>query len=53
MLAVDVEKQLGALKLKVKFQAASGATALFGPSGSGKTTVINMIAGCSSPTAAS
>jgi molybdate transport system ATP-binding protein len=49
VLAVDVEKQLGALKFKVKFQAASGATALFGPSGSGKTTVINMIAGLIKP----
>jgi molybdate transport system ATP-binding protein len=45
VLAVDVEKQLGALKLRVRFQAAGGATALFGPSGAGKTSVVNMIAG--------
>ena len=45
MLAVDVEKQLGALKLSVRFQAERGATALFGPSGAGKTSVVNMIAG--------
>ncbi len=45
MLAVDVEKKLGALQLSVCFQAAGGATALFGPSGAGKTSVVNMIAG--------
>jgi molybdate transport system ATP-binding protein len=45
VLAVDVDKQLGALKLSVRFKAAGGATALFGPSGAGKTSVVNMIAG--------
>jgi molybdate transport system ATP-binding protein len=49
MLAVDVEKQLGALKLSVRFQADGGATALFGPSGAGKTSVVNMIAGLLTP----
>jgi molybdate transport system ATP-binding protein len=49
VLAVDVEKQLGALKLDVKFEAAHGATALFGPSGAGKTSVVNMIAGLLMP----
>jgi len=49
VLAVDVEKQLGGLKLSVRFDAASGATALFGPSGAGKTTVANMIAGLLTP----
>jgi len=49
VLAVDVEKQLGALKLSVAFQAAGGATALFGPSGAGKTSVVNMIAGLLTP----
>src|SRR5580692_3488568 len=49
VLAVDVEKQLGALKLAVRFQAAGGATALFGPSGAGKTSVVNMIAGLVAP----
>jgi molybdate transport system ATP-binding protein len=49
VLAVDVEKQLGALKLAVRFQAAGGATALFGPSGAGKTSVVNMIAGLLTP----
>jgi molybdate transport system ATP-binding protein len=49
MLAVDVEKQLGALRLSVRFEAASGVTALFGPSGAGKTSVVNMIAGLLTP----
>jgi molybdate transport system ATP-binding protein len=49
VLAVDVEKKLGALKLAVRFEAAGGATALFGPSGAGKTTVVNMIAGLLTP----
>ncbi|MGD0025702.1 MAG: molybdenum ABC transporter ATP-binding protein [Xanthobacteraceae bacterium] len=49
MLAVDVEKELGAFKLGVRFAVAGGATALFGPSGAGKTSVINMIAGLLTP----
>jgi molybdate transport system ATP-binding protein len=49
VLAVDVEKQLGALKLGVRFDAAHGVTALFGPSGAGKTSVVNMIAGLLTP----
>src|SRR5580692_953013 len=49
VLAVDVEKQLGALKLAVRFQATGGATALFGPSGAGKTSIVNMIAGLLTP----
>jgi molybdate transport system ATP-binding protein len=49
VLAIDVEKKLGALKLAVRFEAAGGATALFGPSGSGKTSVVNMIAGLLRP----
>ncbi len=49
MLAVDVEKQLGTLRLGVRFQAERGATALFGPSGAGKTSVVNMIAGLLAP----
>ncbi len=49
VLAVDVEKQLGALQLGVRFEAAGGATALFGPSGAGKTSVVNMIAGLLTP----
>jgi molybdate transport system ATP-binding protein len=49
VLAVDVEKQLGALTLRVRFEAAAGATALFGPSGAGKTSLVNMIAGLVTP----
>jgi molybdate transport system ATP-binding protein len=49
VLAVDVEKKLGALSLSVRFEAAGGATALFGPSGAGKTSVVNMIAGLLAP----
>jgi ABC-type molybdate transport system ATPase subunit len=33
MLAVDVEKKLGAFSVVAKFEAAGGVTALFGPSG--------------------
>jgi molybdate transport system ATP-binding protein len=49
VLALDIEKQLGAFGLSVRFQAAGGATALFGPSGAGKTSVVNMIAGLLPP----
>jgi molybdate transport system ATP-binding protein len=49
VLTVDVEKQLGALRLAVRFEAIGGVTALFGPSGSGKTSVVNMIAGLLTP----
>jgi len=49
VLAVDVEKRLGALHLAVRFQAKGGATALFGPSGAGKTSIVNMIAGLLEP----
>ena len=45
VLAVDVEKRLGAFMLAARFEAAGGVTALFGPSGAGKTTIANMIAG--------
>ena len=49
MLAVDVEKRLGAFTLAASFTAAGGVTALFGPSGAGKTTIVNMIAGLVAP----
>jgi molybdate transport system ATP-binding protein len=49
VLALGVEKQLGALSLAARFQIAGGATALFGPSGAGKTSLINMIAGLLKP----
>ena len=49
MLSVAVEKQIGDFSLKVEFETAGGATALFGPSGAGKTSIISMIAGLTRP----
>jgi molybdate transport system ATP-binding protein len=49
MLAVDVEKRLGAFSIAAKFEVPEGVTALFGPSGSGKTSIINMVAGLLTP----
>ncbi len=49
MLALDVEKNLGAFTLAARFQIAGGVTALFGPSGAGKTSLVNMIAGLLKP----
>ena len=49
MLAVDVEKQLGELALRVTFENGGGIAALFGPSGAGKTSIISMIAGLLAP----
>ncbi|MFZ0989745.1 MAG: ATP-binding cassette domain-containing protein, partial [Xanthobacteraceae bacterium] len=49
VLAVEVEKRLGALELAARFQIAGGVTALFGPSGAGKTSLVNMIAGLLEP----
>jgi molybdate transport system ATP-binding protein len=49
VLAVAVEKRLGALSLAARFEIAGGVTALFGPSGAGKTSVVNMIAGLLKP----
>jgi molybdate transport system ATP-binding protein len=49
VLALEVEKQLGALTLAARFQIAGGVTALFGPSGAGKTSLVNMIAGLLKP----
>jgi ABC-type molybdate transport system, ATPase component len=53
MLRVDVEKQLGEFALAAAFTSEGRVTGLFGASGAGKTSLINMIAGCCGPTAAS
>src|SRR5262245_50588377 len=49
MLRIDVERRVGALEMKVAFEADARITALFGRSGAGKTSVINMIAGLLRP----
>jgi molybdate transport system ATP-binding protein len=49
VLAVDVEKLLGAFRLDARFEADGTAIGLFGPSGSGKTTLVNAIAGLLTP----
>jgi molybdate transport system ATP-binding protein len=49
VLSVDVEKQLGDVAIRAKFEAPDGVTALFGPSGSGKTSIVNMVAGLMTP----
>jgi molybdate transport system ATP-binding protein len=49
MLAIDVEKRLGALEIVARFETRARGTALFGPSGAGKTTIVNMIAGLLTP----
>ncbi len=49
MLSVDVEKKLGDVSIRAKFEAPDGVTALFGPSGSGKTSIVNMVAGLMTP----
>lgn len=49
MIAVDINKKLGAFQLQTQFEAPAGVTAIFGPSGSGKTSVVNAVAGLSRP----
>jgi molybdate transport system ATP-binding protein len=49
MLAVDVERRVGAFGLHVAFRADARVTALFGRSGAGKTSLVNMIAGLARP----
>src|SRR5712671_7494467 len=48
-LTVDIERRLGAFRLKAAFEAGEGVTALFGRSGAGKTSVVNAIAGILRP----
>jgi molybdate transport system ATP-binding protein len=49
MLYVDIEKQLGDFALRAAFTSDGLVTGLFGNSGTGKTSIINMIAGLSTP----
>jgi molybdate transport system ATP-binding protein len=49
MIDVDIEQQLGAFHLAVKFSADAPIVGLFGRSGSGKTSVVNAIAGIARP----
>lgn len=50
-VSVEIRQTLGSFTLDACFQSRGGVTALFGPSGSGKTSVINAIAGLSTPDA--
>ena len=45
MIDVDIEQQLGAFHLAVRFSAEAPIVGLFGRSGAGKSSVINAIAG--------
>ena len=49
MLRLDIEKQLGEFRLTVSFTSNGLVTGLFGNSGTGKTSVINLIAGLTTP----
>ncbi|MGH6892603.1 MAG: molybdenum ABC transporter ATP-binding protein [Dongiaceae bacterium] len=50
MLRIDFEKQLGAFRLEVAFEAkARGATVVFGASGAGKSCLLAAIAGLLRP----
>ena len=49
MIDIDIEQQLGAFHLAVKFAAEAPIVGLFGRSGAGKTSVINAIAGINRP----
>ena len=49
MIDVDIEQQQGAFRLAVKFASEAPIVGLFGRSGAGKTSVINAIAGITTP----
>ncbi|MGB7317845.1 MAG: molybdenum ABC transporter ATP-binding protein [Planktotalea sp.] len=48
-LRIDIQQQLGAFTLDAQVNAGAGTTVVFGRSGSGKTSLINAIAGLSTP----
>lgn len=49
MLSVDIAKRLGDFTIAAKFDSDGLVTGLFGNSGAGKTSLINMIAGLTTP----
>ncbi|MCK5445391.1 MAG: ATP-binding cassette domain-containing protein, partial [Rhodospirillaceae bacterium] len=51
VLEIDVQKQIGGLNVDVNITAKRGVTSLFGRSGAGKSSIINMVAGLSTPDA--
>lgn len=49
MLQISVQQQLGEFNLAVEMTTNQGVTAIFGKSGAGKSSLINLIAGLSTP----
>src|SRR6476620_11274624 len=49
MIDVDIEQQLGAFALAVRFAVDAPIVGLFGASGAGKTSVVDAIAGIAKP----
>ena len=50
MIDIHIQRRQGEFQVNAKFTGkASGVTALFGPSGAGKTSIVNMVAGLTSP----